>query len=241
MFHCVCPSLNYLMILDRYTREARLYPAIGTLLPFLLLYYFYLQPSLSGFVNSILGLTIGGVTVSIALIFFLMETNRFISKMLLEMRYFRHELKMPTTNFLLYQDDTYSEDQKDKIRKKIYKDFAKQLPSKHDESSDELAARRLITEGVAMVRAKMKGGRLILQQNIHYGAARNLIGGAFIALPMSILDAVIFFFVSPNRPAAIISIVFIVMYGLLILFGKYITTKQGEYYARVLFQEYLGS
>ncbi len=226
---------------DKYTREARFYPAVATLPPFILLNYFYLQTHLSGFVTILLGLVVGEVSISIVFIFILMEANRFISKMILEKHYFHDELMMPTTNFLLFKDGTYSEDQKNRIRKKIYEDFAITLPSQHEENADERSARQKITEAVSQVRAKMKGGRLILQHNIHYGAARNLIGGAFIGLTVSLLDMVFFLTLSPNHPAAIVSLVFVLFYGALIALSKYILSAQGKSYARVLFQEYLSS
>ena len=229
------------MVFDKYTREAKLYPAIATLLPFLLLYYFALEEYLSGFVDTVLSLAIGGVTIAIALIFLLMEANRFISKMMLEKRYFDSELMMPTTNLLVFKDSTYSDDHKERIRKKIYADFGKQLLSKREEADNETLARQLIAEAVSMIRAKMKGGRLILQHNTQYGAARNLIGGSYIALGVSIVAMATFLWVAPNPIAVVLSLVLCVIYATLIISGKYIMTNLGTYYARVLFQEYIGS
>ncbi len=233
--------MKTIMGFDKYTREARFYPAVATLPPFILLNYFYLQTYLSGFVNTLLGLVVGVVSMSIVFIFLLMEANRFISKMILEKRYFNDELMMPTTNFLLFKDGTYSEDQKNRIRKKIYEDFAIALPSQHEENTNERSARQKIAEAVSQVRAKMKGGRLILQHNIHYGAARNLIGGSFIALTVSLLDVFVFMTLSPNHTAATVSLVFVLFYGTLIALSKYILSALGKSYARVLFQEYLSS
>src|SRR5215204_1074328 len=215
------------MLFDRYTREARLYPAIATLPPFLLLYNFGLHQYISSFVSLALGLVIGGVSVSIALIFLLMEVNRFISKMILEARYFQNEQKMPTTNLLLFKDNTYSDEHKKQIRKKIQEDFGITLLSKHDEAENETRARQRITEAVSMIRTKMKEGHLILQHNIHYGAARNLIGGSILAFIVSIIDVVWFGWFVPNQIAIVLSIVFAAIYGTLIALGKYIVMKQG--------------
>jgi hypothetical protein len=218
-----------------------MYPAIATLPPFVLLYYFYLQVYLSDFVNTTFALVIGGIPISIVFIFLLMEVNRFLSKMLFERWYFNNELMMPTTDFLLFKDRTYSADYKNKIRGKISADFDIELPSTHEENTDELSARQKITESIALVRARVKGGRLLLQHNIHYGMWRNLIGGACIACIISLLDVTIFMLVSPNQIAAVISLVFFFLYGSLIAFSKYILTVHGKNFAKVLFQEYLAS
>jgi hypothetical protein len=232
--------MKYLLV-DRYMIEARIYPAIATLPPFILLNYFYLQLYLSDFINTTLTLAIGGISVSIVFVFLLMEVNRLLSKMVLERRYFKNELTMPTTDFLLFKDGTYSEDYKNKIRNKISAEFGAKLPSKREENTEELSARQKITEAVSFVRTKMKSGRLLLQHNIHYGMARNLIGGAYIALLVSALDFIIFMLVSPNQIAAVISLILICLYGSIIAFRKYILTAHAKYYARVLFQEYLAS
>lgn len=227
------------MKFDKYNREARLYPAIATLPPFILFNYFYLQFLVPGLVNVLLGLVVGEVSVSVVFIYLLMETNRYISKMILEKHYFKEELMMPTTNFLLFKDNTYSEAHKNNIRKKVFEDFAISLPSIKEEEVNEKSARQRITEAVSLIRAKMKNGRLILQHNIHYGAARNFIGGSFIALAVSLLDIYLFTTILPNQTAMVVSIIFALFYGALIVFSKRILSSQGKYYARVLFQEYL--
>jgi hypothetical protein len=170
-----------------------------------------------------------------------MEVNRLLSKMLFERWYFNNELMMPTTDFLLFKDRTYSADYKNKIRNKISTDFDTTLPSKHEEQTNELSARQKIAESVALVRARMGRGRLLLQHNVHYGIWRNLIGGACIACTISTLDFLIFVLVSPNQIAAVISLIFIFLYGSLIAFSKYILAAQGKNFAKVLFQEYLAS
>jgi hypothetical protein len=229
------------MSFDKYTTEARFYPAVATLPPFVLLNYFYLHTYLSGYFTILISLVIEGVSVGLVLIFLLMEINRFLSKMILESRYFKNELNMPTTDILLFKDATYSEEHKKRIRNKISQEFAIHLPSKREEVDNEPKARQKIAEAVSLVRARMKGGRLLLQHNIHYGAARNLIGGSFLALLISLIDFYLFFKISPNAPAAGVALVFAFLYGSLILFSKQILYEHGKQYAKILFQEYLAT
>ena len=227
--------------MDRYEQEALLSPALATLPPFVLLTYYYLQILLSGFMFALFGIVLGEISLSFVFVKLLMEVNRYIAKMLVENKQFKNELMMPTTDFLLYKNSTYSEDHKSKIRNKIRADFDKTLPSKREESTNELSARQKIVEAVSLVRGKMKGGRLILQHNIHYGFTRNLIGGAYLALFVSTLDFYIFMLVAPNQIASVISLLFIILYGSILVFKKQILNALGKNYAKVLFQEYLDS
>jgi len=227
--------------LDQYDQKAKLYPALATLPPILLLNYFYLQLLLGDFIFAMLGVIIGEVSLAVVFVYLLMEINRFIAKMLIEKRQFNNELMMPTTDFLLYNNSAYSAEYKNKIRMKIAHEFKFVWSSKQAEVTNEFATRKSISEVVSQVRTKMKKGRLILQHNIQYGLARNLIGGAYIALIVATLDYIIFMLISPNQIAAIISFLFIIIYGFIIVFRKYILSELGKNYARVLFQEYLAS
>jgi hypothetical protein len=228
------------MPFNRYTIEARFYPAVLTLPPILTLYFFALQPYLADFVGMISALVVGGVSLSIVFIYLVMEVSRFIAK-LLEARYFQNELMMPTTNLLLHKDHTYSDDHKNQIRTKINREFQKELPSRSEETTDEMAARQRINEAVAMVREKVHDGRLVLQHNIHYGFARILVGGSLIACAVSVLNIIVFLAIAPNNIVALISVGLTVLYGAVLVLGKYIVTHQGNRYAKVLFQEYLAS
>ncbi len=227
--------------LDQYTREARLYPAIATSLPFLLTYHFYMDATVTNVVTKIGALVIGDVSVAAVAIYFLMEINRFISKAILENLYFSDELKFPTTELLLFKDQTYSDDFKQKVHKQVLTDFNIKLSSKTDEQRDEELARKKIVEAVTLIREKVKAGRLLLQHNIHYGAARNMIGGAFIGLAMSLVNIIIFTWLIPNLTAVAFSWILAGIYATVILSSRHVLSLHGKYYARRLFQEYLAS
>jgi hypothetical protein len=227
--------------LDEYEQKARLYPAILTLPPFLLLNYYYLQFLFGDFIFATLGIIFGEVSLATILMYFLMEINRFISKMLLEKTRFNNELIMPTTDFLLHKDTTYSHEHKNKIREKMSQEFQICWLSRTEENRNEFSARQQIVERVSRIRAKMKDGRLILKHNIHYGFARNLIGGSYVALLMSTIAFGLFMMVAPNQIAALISFIFVLSYGTLIVLRNFILSELGKNYARVLFQEYLAN
>jgi len=94
-------------------------------------------------------------------------------------------------------------------------------------------------EAVALIRQRVKDGRLVLQHNIEYGFFRNLAGCSVIAVLVSILDVGIFYWVAPNVVALRMSIVMILLYLFPIIAAKHLMRAHGKRYARVLIQEYL--
>lgn len=192
------------------------------------------------FLNSLFGLNwLGEITISAVLTYFLAEAGRFIAKELYEKIHFKDELYMPTTNFLLHSDPTYTSDHKNKIHSKIYADFGLQICSIREEESDNNKARKTIVECVSMIRGKVKDGRLLLKHNIGYGFARNLIGGSVIAVFVSIINLFVFGYFSLNLLAFWISLFLALVYLLIMLTGRSIISRYGVRYAKVLIQEYL--
>ncbi|MEK7074382.1 MAG: HPP family protein [Patescibacteria group bacterium] len=147
---------------------------------------------------------------------------------------------MPTTNFLLFSDTHYSNEYKQQIREKILKDFGITLLSKEQEEKDEMAARKRIVEAASLIRGKVKDGRLLLQHNIEYGFARNLIGGSVIAFPTALIGVVLFYFFSYKVLPFVVLTVSATIYLVLIIFSKKIMDVFGVAYAKVLIQEYTG-
>ena len=170
--------------------------------------------------------------------YFLTQINRFLGKFLFEKNMFNNELEMPTTNFLLYSNTEFSYEYKKQMREQISKDFQIDLPDEQEEISDLENARKRIVEAVGLIRQKVKNGRLLLQHNIEYGFARNLIGGAIIGLTMSLFD-IVYFFNHGNNLIGSISIALAIVFGFLLLIHKPIIKHLGNQYAKRLFQEYL--
>lgn len=226
-------------IYDRYERGARLYPAILTTFPILLLINFYSSTALVNFFNSIGAMVVGDLSLSLVFIFLLVEVNKFFSKEIIQKHYFKDEQKFPTTNILLFADSTFSEDYKIKVHNKIHTNFGIKLLSKNEEERNEKLARQKINEAVALIREKVKAGRFVQNENIHYGFWRNLIGGSFVALPISITDAIFFVNLPHHRTATVLSVVSLSVFLILLISSKYILATTGKNYAKTLIKEYL--
>src|SRR5690606_34652102 len=131
--------------------------------------------------------TITDVIFSGAIIFLLVQINRFLSKELFQKLFFKDEINMPTTNFLLKSNNELEKSIKLKIEDKIKTKFDITLLSSIEESAEETRARKLIAITVSQIRNVLRDNSLLLQHNIEYGFFRNLIGGSFLAFVISLI------------------------------------------------------
>jgi len=155
------------MKFNKYNLVARIFPALITLIPIVLLNYFYLSLKISGFLSAVASIKIiSNVSISLLFLFLLAQVNRFVAKELFEKRYFQDEVKKPTTDLLLYSDTRYSKQFKDQLRSKMAGDSGLQLPTAQNEIDDEVGCRKILTEAVGFVRLKVGSGKLLLQHNI---------------------------------------------------------------------------
>lgn len=110
--------------MNKYYITARLIPAVLTSIPACTAYYYFLAPLISSSTSHIYWLhpaeNIGLMT---GIVFLVMQINRYISKELFEKIYFKDELEMPTTNYLMEINTYYTLEIKRAIRNKIKKDF----------------------------------------------------------------------------------------------------------------------
>lgn len=227
------------MKFDEYTRKARTYPAIIILIPILVFTINCDIGNLNNFIDDLLKVKIiGNIAISVVLLYLLTQTNRFLGKFIFEKKMFKDELEMPTTNYLLLSNSVLSKNYKLNIRERIFSDFNILMPSANDETENIDECKRRIVEAVGLIRQKVKNGRLLLQHNIEYGFARNLIGGAIIGVPISIFD-IIYFFSYHNNCIGWISVGLTVFFFSLLLLHKPIINHLGNQYAKRLFQEYL--
>lgn len=227
------------IIPDKYEILARIFPAIIVLIPFLIFTMNCDISMLSVFFNDLLKVKIiGNITIALILLYLLSQTNRFFGKFLFEMVMFKDELEMPTTRFLLFSDSKLSKRYKLQIREKIKVDFNNSMPTEEDKRVDLLETKKRIVEAVSFIREKVKKGRHLLQHNIEYGFARNLIGGSIIGLFVSIFDIVYFYSVHSN-PILYISAFSACFFIGLLLCNKPIINHLGNQYAKRLFSEYL--
>ncbi|MBU4124622.1 MAG: hypothetical protein KKI14_04130 [Nanoarchaeota archaeon] len=226
-------------MLNPYELKARKFPAIITMLPILLFFHFYFYKIIPELLDSILFTKIfGDISIVLVLLFFVEQISRFISKKFLQDNLFQDELHFPTTNFLLYSDQTYTLERKEKIRIKIKKDFNINLLKAVEEKNDENEARKRIKEAVDLIRNKVKDGRLLLQHNIEYGFVRNLIGGLVILLPFSFFTSIFFMF-EKNNLAMVLSIFLFLFFSIIFLNKKSILIYFAHNYANILYNEYL--
>ncbi len=222
--------------MNKYTLYARIIPTLICSIPALLFQYFFLDQEIANFIGFLGNLEfIGDITLSIAIIYGLSQVNRLIAKIFFE----QEEAYMPTTNFLLFSNSEYTKDHKQKIYKKIQKDFDIQLPSEKEQNKNELKSRKQIAEAMSLVRRKVGSGKLLLQHNIEYGFWRNFIGSTLFAIFFSITDFYLAFSQSKNSIFNL-SIVLLFVYLVPLIFHKNIIRKVGYLYAKVLIQEYLG-
>lgn len=229
------------MKFDTYSLKGRIAPAFLTIIiPIIVFNYFFASEEFSKFVGEIMAVKIvSNITVPIIFLFFLSQLGRTIGKNVFEKQYFKEEKLMPTTSFLLFSDNTYSEQHKSKIRDKMSGNFSADLPTKDEEELDLNNTRMRIVELMALVRNKLKKNEFLLQHNIEYGAMRNAIGGAVLGAILSIANIIFFKEVIENDLAVYISITSLTCYLLLILFSKVLIDFYGRNYAKILFREYL--
>lgn len=228
------------MKFDKYTRIARLYPTILTSIPFVILFSHIVTVELKEFLKEIFILQVlTGASLSLIVIFVAMQVNRFIAKEVFEKSFFKNELEMPTTNFLLYSDTEFSEAYKTKIREQIKTDFSLTLNNREEESNNILETRKQIVGAVGLIRNKVKNGQLLLQHNIEYGFVRNLIGGSALGVVISVFNTVYLYFVLEEVFLFKTSIVLTIIYLTICCLSKFLINRYGKLYAKRLFQEYL--
>jgi hypothetical protein len=230
------------MKFDFYTFYSRFIPAAITIIPLILFNHFYINPELSGFIHTVYDWKwIGTLTTSLILIIVFAKINRIISRLFFESRIYKNELYMPTTNLLLYSDESFTGSYKDKIRDKVYRDFGYKLPSKREESDDEQECRKRIIEAVVSIREKIRDGRLVSQHNREYGFIRNLIGGSVVGATLTLFNVIFFKVYFPSPLAVTLSIFGLIAYSLILLLHKPILDMHARQYAKKLIHEYMNN
>jgi len=220
-------------IFSTYSLIARIFPTIMGLIPLLILQYFYLNNIWS--VDSLIASAAGHVGLSTILLYAFNQYFIRIPSKIFEDFLFEKQLYFPTTSFLMYADDEYSNEFKDQIRQKVSKDFSIQLPTADDENKNEKDARKRIKDSVRVIIGKVKDGYLVLQHNIEYGFVRNLWGASL----SGVLGSTLLILLSePSSPLHTVGLICLAGYGLYLCFGFVIIKYFGRAYARKLIEEY---
>ncbi len=229
-----------MVINNNYYFKARLFPTVLTGIPAIILYYRFVaniyHDKLENIYNGLPIIT--DIFFSSAIIYLLVQINRFISKEIFQKLYFKDEINMPTTNLLLKSNNELETSIKQKIEVKIKNMFDIELLSQRDEEKDKERARKLISTTVSQIRNVLRNNSLLLQHNVEYGFFRNLIGGSFIAFIISLI------IVATSQYSADITIrnlgcILACIYFLPILLSKFIINKYGEFYAKILYEQFL--
>ncbi len=228
------------MAINIYYLKARLFPTVLTSIPAIILYNKFVSTLYHDKLEKIFSLlpSLTDIILSSAIVFLLVQINRFLSKEIFQRLYFKDEINMPTTNILLKSNNELEVSIKQKIEEKIKTKFGIDLLSSTEESSNELRARKLITTVVSQIRNVLRDNSLLLQHNIEYGFFRNLIGGSFLALAISIIMLVLSF-CTHDLTTRNLGWILIIVYFIPLLFSKLIINRYGKYYAKILFEQFL--
>lgn len=228
------------MVVNSYYLKARLFPTALTAIPALFLYNKFVSSlyhnKLANIYEALPAIT--DVMLSSAIVFLLVQINRFISKEVFQKFYFQDEVRMPTTNLLLKSNTELETRIKQKIEGKIRSKFDITLLNETEESADEQRARKLIVSTVSQIRNILRDNEMLLQHNIEYGFFRNLIGGSFLAFIISLIVILVSHF-SMDIPSRNLGIVFSCIYFIPLLFSKLIIKRYGKYYAKILYEQFM--
>lgn len=228
------------MRFDKYDIFARVFPSVLASVPFFTLHYYLLSPVLGAFWGKLLELKVASdITFVFALLFLSMQLNRIVSKEVFEKIIYDGGLRFPTTDFLLHLHPHFSREYTQKIHKQIQTDFGINIPTRRSEIQDEEKSRKLITEAITHIRAKVGKGNLLGQHNLEYGFIRNFSGGSVVATSVSLLSIIIFRWVYPNSMAFTVSCASFFVYLALSFFATKMIESVGRSYAKVLIQEYM--
>lgn len=223
-----------------YYWRARLLPTVLTAIPMFLFYWFYIKPKIPFDIFEIVYLNFfGHMSVNAALVFVLIQINRFVAKEVFQKFYFKDYLKMPTTELLLFSSSTITKEMKESVREKIKKDFNINLYTEEKEKNYPSEARKQISLAVSQIRILLRGNKALYQHNIEYGFVRNLLGGCLIALVVSVIGLFLALFYGDRVDIPQYFLIFAIVYSVPIIFSRLLVKKYGMYYANILYSEYL--
>lgn len=221
---------------DRYDIEARYVPALVCTIPFLFLGFYYLNGLDSAFWRSTFAVNVGSISFSSAIFFMLVHFCRAIGKAI-EEKIYRDGLSFPTTEFLLDNNTSLSKERKSEIIKKVNDKFGVDITNRTGNTDTN---RLLIHECVSQIRSVLrKNNPMILQRNIQFGFAKNLLGGSVLAFFTSTFGLAASVAASNNQ-ATRVSFVLICCYSVLVLASFLLMRLAAKHYAHTLYEEFLG-
>jgi hypothetical protein len=189
------------------------------------------------FFGSLAAQAFGGLTIAVAFQLLAASACQHVGSWLMD-RMFDAGLALPTTTFLLDGDGSVTPERKKLIIDKIDLEFGVNLVGR---TADTRENRRLIHETVGLVRRKFwKKNEAVLMRNVRFGFAKNLAGGAIVALLVTVLIFVVAYIVR-NLQAGAVATGLMVWYAVLILYGTLAMRSNAPRYAHTLYDEFLAS
>lgn len=159
-------------LLDYYDRNARLYPALLTILPALIM-VLALMPDAERIGKSLLALLVGCGAL-VALSNYARSRGRSVQKQLL-----KRWGGWPTTIFLRHSDEHLSKSTKARYHAFLRGRLGDQaIPSEELEAADSTAADERLDSCIAWLKEQTRGSQfdLLLKENASYGFRRNVLG-----------------------------------------------------------------
>ena len=164
--------------MDKYERKARIYPAIvAMVIPGIFIAWVFrdvlpIIKELQGGVFYLLEGIIVPALIFSAFGYFMRNLFRSTSKLIFQIPFFKEdESYMPTTNYLLWDNEFFSKEKKKRIYSKILNKYGVNIPIGHVKKKDDPAVRKKIAEAVRLI-------RVVLDYNIQFGMYRNFLGGS---------------------------------------------------------------
>lgn len=232
--------------MDKYTKYARVYPAIvGMFIPFLLTSIVLgeqLQTITDTLTKSVsyIGVFVSSALVYSAIGYFLREVFRSISKWIFQFPLFKEdETNMPTTTMLLWSEHHLSNDYHQNIAEKVRKDFNIVLLSKQEENNEPHEARLLIVNAVQCIRNVTRDNLILQQYNIEFGFCRNYLGAATVSIVFLLAFEIVNSFI--HVTASWMVLLFVLLQVLFAILFIVSLRWRGRAYARQLFSSYMQS
>lgn len=234
------PKSKSTMTNDAYYYRARLFPTVLTSIPLFVFIQQVITPLYAESLNKIFMALplITGLGLFAAILFLSIQINRLIAKEVFQQFFFKEETKMPSTNFLLWNDNFFADETKLILHNKINNDFGILLLDKNSERQNETKARNIIVTAVSQIKNRLRGNTLLLQHNIEYGFIRNFIGGSLLAVVFSLV-ILVNGLITNDPSLRTTGLILLLIYLLPLLLSKTLVKRYGKYYAKVLLEQYL--
>jgi hypothetical protein len=225
-------------MISEYTLKARLAPTALAAPPLLLLCNALFDIQANQWLESgAMAALFGKGTATAALVFLMMQVNRFSGLEIFQRWVSQDELNFPTSRWLVATNTEMSTSQRQRIHKKIQQDF--QIGLLPVSKGDSQEVRRHNADIVGRIRLFIGSPPKLLQYNIEYGFFRNLIGASVPVLVVGLANAYLYSEELLPAWAYHLSLAYAIFAGILVCLARPIIERLGIQYARVLFQTYL--